>query len=138
MVLQISYLKGEEVLKQDLNIISYGRANLITNLETLKSNLKEINSITDACVFDAENKENYSLLENIRLINEVLLLLNSLYREFSLVIKQDDDGKKIIVHYSFGSYKYTEINCGDKTFSSYLEIKESIEFAEKVFNDEIM
>lgn len=133
MLLKINYLKGEKVLDQALNVTSYGTRNLGINLKDLENNLKYIKSITYARVFDEENKESYSL-ENLELINEVLLFLSSLYSEFSLVIKQNDDGRKVTIYFSRRVYNCTEIIIGKKTFISYLSVEESIEFAENLFS----
>ena len=138
MVLEITYMERKKAIIQNLNI-DLESYNLGMYFITLKKNLRKIKSISSAYFRDFHSTEDYSLLEDPKLIDEVLLLLSSICHKFSLVIKQEYDGnKKIIIHYLHGSYNYTEITIGDRTYSYYMPIDKSIEFAEQLFNNVIV
>ena len=138
MVLKINYSKRGKSLSQQLNV-DFGDITPEVNFATLKKSLRKIKSINSVHLFKyAVNKEDYSLLDNTKLIDEVLLFIKSIYHTFSLVIKQNDNGEKVIIYFYCGVYDYTEINCANKTFTSYLSIKESIELAKKAFSNVIM
>ena len=147
MVLEINYIskgeiyisKGEKAtvkLNVDLKNSNLG----IGDFPILKKNWRKIKSISSVHLVCTENKDNYSLLDN-QIIDEILIFLTSIYRTFSLVIAQNNygkNGKNVTIHYLYGSYNYTEITVGNRTFSSYLPIKESIEFAKKVLSNMIV
>lgn len=138
MALEVIYFKNKKGITQQLNV-DFGDINPGTQFTILKKNLRKIKSIHSVNLFKyAVNKEDYSLLDNTKLIDEVLLFIKSIYHTFSLVIKQNDSGEKVIIYFSCGVYDYTEINCANKTFTSYLSIKESIELAKKAFSNVIM
>lgn len=137
MALEVIYFKNKKGITQQLNV-DFGDINPGTQFTILKKNLRKIKSIHSVHLFKyAVNKEDYSLLDNTKLIDEVLLFIKSIYHTFSLVIKQNDNGEKVIIYFSCGAYDYTEINCANKTFTSYLGIKESIKFAEQLFSNVI-
>lgn len=137
MALEVIYFKNKKGITQQLNV-DFGDINPGTQFTILKKNLRKIKSIHSVNLFKyAVNKEDYSLLDNTKLIDEVLLFIKSIYHTFSLVIKQNDNGEKITIHFSCGSYSYTEITIGDRTFASYLPIEESIQFAEQLFSNVI-
>ena len=135
-MLEINYIKEGKKITQNLNIY-FEKNNLGIDFTNLKRNLKKVKSITSAYFINMENNNNYSLLDNQKLIYEIILFLNSICHKFSLVIKQNDDGKNVIIHYLYRSYNHTEITIGDRTFASYLPIEESIQFAEQLFSNAI-
>ena len=133
MVLEINYTKRKETISQHLNV-EFKNDNLRMYFKILKKDLRKIKYINSVYLFhNAKNSENYSI-DDSKVINEVLLFLSNVHFEFSLVIKQVDGNKKITIHYSYGSYSHTEISIGDMTYTSYLPIDESIQFAEQLFN----
>lgn len=135
-MVQITYGKDRNEISKELNIDIEGE-HVAIGVEHIASVLKRIKHIGYVIFFSYELDNDYSLLD-IEVIEELLLFLTQLYRRFSLVIKQSDKGKKkIVIHYMNRSYSHTEVTNGDKTYSSYLGIKQSIEFANNLFSNVI-
>ena len=134
-MIQVNYWKNRKGITKELNIDLEGE-HVKISIKNTANVLKRIKYIGYVNFFDDDiNPRDYSLLD-IEVIEELLLVLTTLHRRFSLVVKQSDEGKKqIVIHYRHGYYNYTEIVDGDKTCSSYLPIGESIKFAEKRFNN---
>lgn len=137
-MLEINYIKEGKMINQKLNI-DFEKNYLGMQVTPLKSDLRKIKSISSAYFRDFHITEDYSLLEDPKIMDETILLISSICHKFSLVIKQEYDGnKKIIIHYLYRTYDYTEISMGNNTYSSYMSIDKSIEFAEQLFNNVIV